>query len=260
MTLQTISASKLKTFRTCHRQYYYKYVLPKDERPPDNKNIGALFGTSLHKAIERKYRVNDNPRLVFQKTMLETLDQWEEEGYRVKGVEWFGKSMKDGKLILEEFDWLRFQPIELEYEFTLPFPNSTAPIVLINGYIDLVDQQGDILNIVDHKSQRNRPNQDQLNHDSQFVIYAWAAQQIYGRLPNATIWNDLRKNQLITVDVLTDFDFKLSQLTLDIDALMNTNKYPRRQMDRVCTTECSFYQLCYGLTAKQQEAIEEDED
>ncbi len=257
MTLPTISASKIKTYRTCHRQYYYKYVLPKNHRPVEDKNVGALMGLSLHKAIERKYRAGDNPIQVFQQTMLETLDQWEEGNVKVKGVEWFSKSLKDGKTILTEFDWQRFDPVDLEQEFTLHFPTATNAIALINGYIDIPTTNGWV---DDHKSQRRQPPQDQLNHDSQFIIYAWAYREIYGNLPTATIWNHLRTNKLVVVDALTDFDFKLEQLTYDITALINEDQYPRRQMDNVCVNECSFYSLCYGLTAKQREVEEADEE
>ncbi len=256
MTLPIISASKVKTFRTCSKQFYYKYVVPKADRPEDAKNIGALLGTSLHKAIEKYYR-GENPIQVFQNTMLTTLDMWEDKGYKVNGAEWFSKSLKDGKEILNTFGWGLFDPVDLELEFMLPFPDAQHPIAIVNGYIDMTTTDK---RVVDHKSQRRVPNQDQLNHDPQFILYAWAYREMYGSLPTATIWNDLRNNKQIVVDVLTEFDFKLGQLVYDIDAMIHEDKYPRRLMDNVCVRECSFYGLCYGLTAKQVEAEEEGEE
>lgn len=255
MTLPTISASKIKTYRTCHKQYYYKYIMPKNHRPVEDKNIGALLGLSLHKAIERKYRAGDNPLLIFQDTMLGTLDKWEDDGFIVKGVEWFSKSLKDGKAILKGFDWDYFKPIDLEQEFTLHFPSAKNAIALVNGYIDMTTTDGWV---VDHKSQRVMPTQDQLNHESQFVIYAWAYREIYGNLPSRVIWNHLRTNKIVDVDVITNFDFKLDQLVYDIESMINEDHYPRRQMDRVCTNECSFYTLCYGIKANKR--VEEDVD
>jgi hypothetical protein len=255
MTLPMISASKIKTYRTCHRQYYHKYVTAKADRPIEDKNVGALLGTALHKAIQQRYENDDDPLQVFQTVMHSTLDEWESQGLVVKGVEWFSKSLKDGKAILRGFEWDRFVPIALELEFTLPFPNSNAPIALVNGYIDMVNADG---SVVDHKSQRRRPTQDQLNHDSQFVFYAWAVRELYGSLPSAVIWNHLRTNKLVNVDVLTDFDFKLGQLIIDVDAMINVDKYPRRQMDDICMKECSFYSLCYGQRAKDIVEVEEE--
>lgn len=255
MALPTISASKIKVFKTCHKQYYYKYIVPRANRPVEDKNIGALLGSALHEAIERKYRAGDNPTVVFQDLMITTLDEWEEQGLKVNGTEWFSKSLKEGKDMLKKFDWDRFDPIELELEFYLPFPNKAAPIAIVNGYIDMITSDAQV---IDHKSQRDRLNQGQLNHDPQFIIYAWAYQQMYGQLPRATVWNHLRNQKLYIADVLTDFDFKIGQLTYDIDAMLNANRYPRRQMDSICMTKCSFYSLCYGLKAKQ--VIEDDEE
>lgn len=229
----------------------------RSDRPVEDKNIGALLGLSLHEAIERKYRNGDDPIQVFQNTMLSTLDEWEEKNLKVNGTEWFSKSLKEGKLILKGFDWERFDPTDLELEFMLPFPSKQAPIAKINGYIDMITTNG---LVVDHKSQRRAPTQDQLNHDPQFILYAWAYRELYGALPTGVIWNHLRTHKLIRADVITEFEFKLSQLIYDINAMLNAEFYPRRQMDTVCTNECSFYELCYGRRAKDIEIPLEDEE
>lgn len=253
MTLPIISASKIQTYKTCAKQYYYKYKVPHNHRPLEDKNIGALLGSSLHKAIERRYRTGDNPTVVFQDTMIQTLDEWEEKGYKVNGTEWFSKSLADGKRMLKKLDWDKFDPIELELEFNLPFPN-TEPVVIINGFIDMITSDG---RVIDHKSQRDRLTPDQLNHNPQFILYAWAHLQLYGKLPTATIWHHLRSGRLYTADVLTDFNFKIAQLTDDIQAMITAHTFPRRQMDTVCLTRCSFYTLCYGLKARY--VIEEED-
>lgn len=241
--IQTISASRIKTYRICARKYYYSYILDKNDRPEQDKNIGALLGTALHTAIERRYRNNEDPIMVFQRTMDETLTEWESKGHTILGEQWYTKSLKEGKKMLEAMNWDAFHPTELEFHFNFPFPTAENPIVMLNGYIDLIDPLG---YVVDHKSQRKLPTQDQLNHDSQLLIYAWAYKQLYGILPAKVYWNDLRTSKLIEVDVLTDFDTKLSQLTLDIIAMTNNLYFARKQLDSVCTRECSFYTLCYG--------------
>lgn len=229
--------------------------MPRNHRPIDEKNVGALLGLSLHKTFERYYREKANPTVVFQDLMLTTLDEWEAKGLKVNGMEWFSKSLKDGKAILKKFDFDQFDPIELELEFNLPFPNRDAPIAMVNGYIDMITSDG---RVIDHKSQKDKLTQDQLNHDSQFILYAWAYQQLYGSLPKATIWNHLRSLKLYTADVVTDFDFKIDKLSYDINAMLTEDMFPRRQMDQVCTTRCSFYTLCYGNKAKH--VVEEDTD
>jgi len=245
--LLTVSASKLKSFRTCHRQYYYKYVLPKSKRPVDQPGISGIFGTALHKTIEAYYRDNvANPTFYFQEYFFNSITEQEKTGV-VKGVEWANKMLAVGKKILREFDWTRFDPMELEYEFLLPYPDKANPVFYVTGYIDMITRDG---LIVDHKSQSRVPHQDFLDNDGQFILYAWAYLQIYGKLPKAVIWNQLRTNKLVTVDVLTGFDQKLAYLVDDIMALVhkkdtNIAAYPRRQIDTTCQRECPFYGLCY---------------
>jgi len=254
----TISASRLKSFRTCQRQYFYKYVLPKNQRPKDQAGISALFGTALHKTIEAYYKDSTiNPTFYFQDYLLKAVEEQEKIG-QVKGAEWVNKLMAMGKKILREFDWTRFDPIQLEFEFLLPYPNKEAPLFYVTGIIDMITRDG---RVIDHKSQSRVPTKDLLDNDGQFILYAWAYQQIYGQLPTAVVWNQLRTGKLVEIDIFTGFDQKLTYLVEDIMAMISkTSKtqadYPRRQIDTTCQRECAFYNLCY-ITSEV--GTEEDE-
>ncbi len=242
--IATISASRLRVYRTCQRQYYYKYALPHNSRPDDDKNVAALLGTAWHKAIESKYIDKTiNPVTVFQDVMETTLTLWENSGYKINMRDYYSTALKVGTEGLRKTDWDLFNPIALEQEFILPFPSAEYPIVNMKGYIDLIDMDG---SVVDHKSKASAPAQDELDNDEQFLLYAWAYDQIYGYKPNRVIWNHLRTGRLYEANVLHDYDDKLAQLSDDVNAMMGNKYYARRQMDKVCKTECSFYQLCYG--------------
>lgn len=258
--LPTVSASKIKVYKTCARQYKNKYALAYAERPVDDKNVAALLGTALHRAIELYYKDGTRPTFTFQNVMNDTIAEWEAAQYKINMAGYFTQAMKVGRDILDKFDWKRFNPVELELAFTLPFPNAITPIANVTGYIDLVDSQGNIYNVVDHKSASQAPNQDELNNDPQFVLYAWAAEQIYGSRPQNIIWNHLRTQKLYIADVHTDYDNKIAQLTEDIIAMISAKHYARRQMDEVCKRKCSFYELCYGKkAAADTTAVVEDE-
>lgn len=244
MELQTISASKIKTYRTCAKKYYYTYKLAYKDRPEQEKNIGALYGTALHEAIEQRYRTGANPVFVFDAEMNRIHEEWSTKGYIIRGEEWLSKFLKDGRKILKEFDWNRFNPLELEYSFVLPFPNTSNPIVYIEGVIDHIDVAEFI---ADHKSQSKLPPLDTINNDAQFIIYTWAYKELYGVMPNAVYWNNLRTNELIPIDVYTAYDKKLIRLQEDIEAMLNATHFARINLDqKVCKRECSFYELCFG--------------
>lgn len=253
--LPQISASKLKVFRTCARQYQFKYIIKPDSRPTEDKNIGALMGSALHKSIELYYRNGANPMTTFQNYMMRTLGEWQEQNLKINGEAYFSKSLKEGRAILETYNWDRFDPLALELYFARPFPSVEDPVCKIVGYIDHIDKKNFV---VDHKSQRAMPSQDELNHDPQFLIYAWVYLQMEGTLPDAVYWNNLRSGELIAVDVLTDFDYKIDQLAEDIYALLENKHYQRRQMDKVCLRECSFFENCYGVRVKNQ-SVEDSE-
>lgn len=249
--LQTISASKLKIFKTCQRQYYYKYVLHPDKRPDAEYGLSALLGSSIHKAIECYYRNGDEPLLVFQEQFAGTYAQWIDEGRIVKGEEWFTKSLSDGKSMLRKFEWGKWKPKELEYRFTLPFPNKTVPLCNINGYIDFIDKCGNGI-VIDFKTSNKMPKSWELDNDPQFIIYAWAYLQIYGVMPDKVYWYHLRNQRLLESHVLDNYQLKLEQLTYDIHALLQSSAsigiihHQRRSIDEVCKKQCSFYRLCYG--------------
>lgn len=253
--LPTVSASKIKVYKTCARQYRNKYALAYADRPIDDKNVAALLGTALHEAIEMYYKEGIRPTFTFQNVMNTTIAEWEAAKLKINMAGYFTQAMKVGRDILDTFDWDQFHPVELELSFTLPFPNAINPIVNVTGYIDLVDAQG---NIVDHKSTAQAPNQDELNNDPQFILYAWAAEQIYGEKPNKVIWNHLRTQKLYYADIQTDYDNKIAQLTEDIEAMLHAKHFARRQMDDVCKRKCSFYVLCFGKKAADTTPVVED--
>lgn len=242
--IRTISASKLKVYKTCARQYQNKYVLPYDDRPLDDKNVAALLGSALHKAIELKYKDESvSPTYIFQEYMSTTLDEWENSGFKINAADYFPRALKVGKDILNNFNWAQFTPLDLEYSFTLPFPNKHMPLVNITGVIDLIDMDG---TIVDHKSASYAPIQEELDNDPQFIIYRWAYEQIYGHPPHRVIWNHLRTAKLIEANINNNYEFKLQRLTEDIKAMLYNNYFARRQMDDTCRKRCSFFALCYG--------------
>lgn len=247
--IPTVSASKIKVYKTCARQYKYKYMIPFKDRPSEDKNVAALLGTALHKAIELKYSIDANPTAMFQNVMDETITQWEKDKVKINASSYYTQALKVGKDILRKFDWKQFTPTELEYAFTLPFPSPINPLVNVTGYIDLIDRSGNAKVVVDFKSQATAPAQEELDHDPQFLLYAWAYEQIYGEKPDDIIWYHLRTDKRMIAYVQHNYKDKMSQLTEDILAMLEAKRFGRRQMDTVCKTKCSFYDLCYGTKA-----------
>lgn len=246
--LPTVSASKIKVYKTCAFQYYLKYRLPFNDRPADDKNVASLLGTALHEAIELYYGKGISATQTFQTVMDETITKWEDDKVKINAAGYYTTAMKIGKEILNNFNWKQFNPIELEYSFTLPFPNPIAPILNMTGYIDLIDRSRKL--IVDFKSASHAPAQDELDHDPQFIIYAWAYEQIYNEKPDSIIWYHLRTDKQYEAHVQHNYQDKINKLSEDMLAMLESQRFARRQMDSVCKTKCSFYELCYGTKSE----------
>lgn len=90
--LPTISASRIKVYKTCARQYQYKYVIAREDRPEDHKNVAALLGTALHAAIEKKYKEGKSPTATFQMVMMETMDLWQAEKRVINALDYYPRA------------------------------------------------------------------------------------------------------------------------------------------------------------------------
>lgn len=232
-TLPTVSASKINLYRECGRKYYYRYIEGKDT----GTNIYAAFGTALHKAIQEYHLHGADAYTVFSEALRTIVEQ-----ENVSQANLMTQFLVDGKDILKFAQWKMFNPREVELEFKLPFPNKENPIVMMHGFIDMVTDEG---YIIDHKSNKKKPAFTTLSVNPQFTIYNWAYRQIYGTPPTKMYWDHLRTGELAEV-IQKEYDILIKQLTEDITSLITTTHFERKPYDSVCYL-CPFKELCYGI-------------
>jgi len=246
--LPVVSASKIKMYKTCGRKYYYRYIMSKEERPEDQKNIYALKGIALHAAIETYYKKKDPESALtaalaeYQDKMLTTMTQWQDEGI-VIGEDQLPQTLRSGKEMLRQLDWKNMVPDKLEYRFSLPFPNLESPFVFVEGIIDMITKEG---SVIDHKSNSKAPNMQELEHDPQFMLYRWAYQQMYGMYPLRVAWHHLKNGEMLELS-FDAFDKNFSALVDDVREMVNRNLTippARRLLDSECK-QCMFFKECY---------------
>lgn len=248
LKLFQFSASKLKTYKLCGQQYYYKYINRVNNK--ERKNTAALFGTAMHKALEMKYRSNKGPQYTFITTMNEVLDEWQSSGEEVVGLNYINSYITEGKRILSTFDWDMYKPYNdnsLELEFKLPFPNKENPIAILVGYIDLISSDGMFgYNVIDYKTSKKPETSEELAANPQFILYRWAGIQLFGFPPTNVIWHQLRTGEQHHARVDIDFDNKMESLIQTVNEMITSPKVEKKEKDSFCTRLCSFYPLCYG--------------
>ena len=183
-----LSASQIKQYASCRFQYFDKYRLHKFGA----QDTSGLLGTAVHKAIEMRYKANANPLAVFQNTVMDTLNSWQDKGKEVSYTYNYASIIEQGRSMLAGFNFAQFQPAHLEHKFSLPF----LPSVLMRGYIDLITTDGIV---VDFKTAGRKPKT--VNDDWQFAIYSWAYVQLFNEYPKAVYWYHLRTHECIPFDV-----------------------------------------------------------
>lgn len=225
----TLSASKIKTFIECPNRYYHQYI----RGVPSPKNIHAILGTSFHKAIELYYKHGANP--------IQTYDLcWNKERTQFR-VEHDNTAYYDGLDMIGMYPFGDRRPDELEKSFTLLFPNEQDPICKIRGFIDQI--YFDAKMVWDLKTGKRPPTGKTLSNDPQFLIYAWAAEQIYGFHASA-VWYHARTGEQIAADI--HGDDKMNNLIGTINEIIAFHEDPKLSVTTKTCFFCPFPQQCRG--------------
>ena len=204
--LEVLSPSKLKTFISCPKKYYYDYI----ERRPSIRHPAAALGSAVHKTIETVYEQRIDPVAFFLREFDAELLKENIE------LDAYSKYKMDGVKMVGDYDYAARVPIESERVFrALPFPNTAHPICAFNGVIDQVYDWG----FVDLKTNGRKPKQDVLDNDPQFIIYGWAFEEIYNYHPDKKIWHHLRTHE----DIHADVDGKLDDVAKAVTQLLETD-------------------------------------
>lgn len=172
-----LSVTQLKTYMRCPLQYFFRYTCGM-RTPPTG---GLALGRAVHQAIADNYRqkIETAKDLPFEQVADAFSDHWQREA----GYTEFEPGEKPGELKDQGVALLRtyqeqvapnVQPAEVEREFLVQTDASELPL---NGYIDLIDDQGCI---VDHKTAKRSFPQDAAERDIQLTAYATAYRALQG--------------------------------------------------------------------------------
>jgi len=179
------SYSKISSYFFCAKKYEYRYV---QERPAPAKPELA-FGVALHAALEANFdqKVESRQDLPLEK-VLEVFRGSLNEGLaavpdeKLRGAADFHYLRGMGEHLLEKYmaeraPALQPAPRGVECFFNLPLPSGHQ----ITGKFDLLDTDWVLR---DFKTS-SKPYDPRKADKTQLVIYAWACEKLFGRLPKA---------------------------------------------------------------------------
>jgi len=159
-----ISVSRLGSFKSCQRRYFYRYV---EGLKPQTKSDALVAGTDVHTLIEQHYK-GETPVL---------------DGVGDKALAGFHAYATYSGI----FD--DFKVTHTELEFSEPIEGTPF---LLRGYIDAVAVRGEQTWVMEHKTAARFWNSKRIALDEQPVIYETLAQELLGVEVAGTIRNFIR--------------------------------------------------------------------
>lgn len=188
-----LSATRISTYRTCPRQYRYRYV----DGLPTLMTAQLAFGRAIHetlgdlhlqsvqsgRSLDIDYGVRSFRRrwwiVGVKEPSLFRDDARMRHAYRVLGEELL-------RGYVEEF---RDRPPALAVEF--PFTVHWGDEVLI-GYVDRVDETEDGLEVREFKTGKRKPSRREVDEDLQLLLYSHGVGEVLGLPVRRAVYHHLR--------------------------------------------------------------------
>lgn len=196
-----IHQSGLKTFRRCHRCWFYKYV---EELVKKKKGSALLRGTCCHAMIEAKANGKD-PWIPYEEFIKENKNIFLEEEEEYGNMEDMICNIMEGYFRHYKNDELT--PIEIngkfaEHKFSIQLTDG----IILEGVIDMVAKdKSDRIWLVDHKTHKNIPTGDIAYSNMQSALYAWAMYNLKEfPNPDGVCWNYIRWKEPTQPTLLKD--------------------------------------------------------
>lgn len=274
--LRSLSPTSIRTYERCHYMYHLRYT----ERIRVPSTTAQLLGRAVHTVIEAYYKAKrDGKNLdteaafdVLDDSLDATLHELDEEGRgELEDLRELGYDLVE--YYVEEVA-PHIRPHLIEERFSFNVPGVDVPIV---GYVDLVDQEG---TVIDHKTAASPFPADYLAHDVQLLTYSLGynalrlgARQRPGQLPLIHMLPPVRLDVLIKGEEISyqRLDFRYEQDHVDAyvervnsaaAGIRSADFRPFWQIDQpdpaVCDY-CDFNSVCtYRLPSSTETANDAD--
>lgn len=210
-----VSHSKIKLWRRCHKAFEYKYIQRLEKK---SKPAPLLKGIFIHDLL--------NARATGQST--EKVVEAYEAKYRkliLAEKEEYGDLIPDMLRVFEAY--LRhFENEKLKYRGSeILITTDLTKTIRFIGYIDkMAEDEHDLLYVMDHKSSRSLPNEEQRFSDLQLLLYVWGWNQENTEKASGVIWDHIRTKPPGIPMVLKDGTLSEKAIETDYHTYLQTIK------------------------------------
>jgi putative RecB family exonuclease len=253
LIIRPLSFSQISLYQSCPWHYKLQYL---DGLKPEEKWYFS-FGTTLHAAVERFFKVGTPPPPSLPEILQFYEQNWLPQGYESPEEE---SRYKDyGKEILTRF-WVihapEFRmPVALERKFFMDIEG-----IKLMGFIDRVDKlDSGGLSIIDYKTNQELFTTDYLENNLQLTIYQMAAEQTWNLPVEKLTLYHLRSNTPCTCLPRSQKQIdQVRQLVLEVAENIAQGKFPATE-NEFCPCDfpqhCPYYRHQY-ITATPQPSVQ----
>lgn len=199
-----ISQSKVKCYRQCHRQYYYRYVLKLRRKI---KGFHLFVGEIIHSCIENFLITGDYKETLkdYKKKIRKLFDEERDSAEEALAI---SSSMMEmyAKPYFEE-EW---NVEEVELDFTVELMPDIHLQVKLDGLVR--DIEGNLW-MLEHKSCKSVPDEKSRMSDIQTVIYKWALPRGGFEEPTGIIWDYIVKKSPTVPQLLKNGSMSVKKIT-----------------------------------------------
>ncbi|MCL1970488.1 MAG: ATP-dependent helicase [Candidatus Bathyarchaeota archaeon] len=168
------SVSQFTSYQKCPRLYQYRHVM----KIPERSRYYFDFGSTVHNIAEQLTRMQKEGQRVDVVLAEELLAKfWNPEGYQSKLDEQrdYAEAKEILKVFIEEQNKSKSEIVDIERWF-----ETAIGEVRIRGRIDRIDKDESGFTVIDYKTSKSVPSQNELKKDIQLLVYALAARGMYG--------------------------------------------------------------------------------
>jgi hypothetical protein len=248
------SMTQLSAYLDCPHRYYLSYI---EKLPWEKLPSGVVFGSSMHRAIERYNRTladggmdeeaiitvfEEQFKIETARDKIEFKDSDEKQGLLEKGK---------GLIQLYHQQYGNIKPQAVERTFRLPILDPATGLFVnsrdILGVIDLIADD----EIIEIKTSGKSMNQKEADGSLQLTLYSWAYRLIRGREEKAIKTVNLVKNskpviQTIETHRMAQDHTRLMGLIAQVIRAIDTGIFYRNPNTRYGCDTCVYYNACNG--------------
>ncbi len=260
------SYSRIGTFYNCPRQFKFEHI----EKAVVEKPVGveAFLGDSVHRTLERLYRLKMDGKTL---TQAETLEYYQKY--------WDGPDRDRIKVTREELgieDYIQigvrallkfyemFAPfddgISLALERMFRFPLDPEGRFSLQGKIDRICRRPDgVVEIIDYKTGATLPAQQSLDDNDQMGLYQIGVNHLWPEFEAIELKQIFLRHGIVLrtkmdADKLEEVRYRTFQRILEIERARREDNFPPKE-SALCNW-CVYFQLC---PAKRHKLALDDE-